>query len=329
MPLIALLKSFLTALTAQPSPLGSKREEASGDILLNNHIPDVQSLRPAHEIPIEMVGVENVYRTICLENVKGRLCMGAKIDMFVDLPKERRGAHVSRSIEALIDLIGLERYNSFETFEKALELLCRELLSRHEYARNAKIRARIKFPYEYLDPQLNLNDAVPVNLVVSVKADKGSNYTAKEVCVEVIGMTVCPCAQQVCNRLLNTTDTKFTPSHTQRTRLKLCVTSRKGPIDVNELVAAALNSFSAPVLSYLKRDKECKLVIRGFENAKLVEDVVRDALFQAYQRLKSTLEPDAVIKVDVKSYESIHPFNVRARARHLLRELSTLINNSE
>lgn len=271
-------------------------------------LPDVQASKPTYSIPIKRVGVEGVYRRVCLSDAESRICLDAYIDMFVDLPKDQRGVHVSRFIEALREVLDVVELKDLKNFEEAIEKLGKELLKVHNYIVNAEVRVRTVFLYGYHDKELNLHENVPVRFSMSTKINRYRDTMTRKLCIEVMGMTVCPCAQQVCGYVLKKV-TPYTPSHTQRAKLKLCLSSTK-LIDVRDLIEASLQSFSIPVFSYLKRDKECEVILKSFENAKFAEDVAREVLYLVYHRLKDVIEPEAIININIKSLESIHPFNM-------------------
>lgn len=274
--------------------------------------PDVQSSKPVYSVPIHRVGVKNVYRKICLKGSRGKTCLDAHIDIFIDLPKDQRGIHVSRNIEAVLDVFEVIEYTSFTSIEEAIEKLCRQLLEKHNYANDAEVKLSTVFLYDYVDTSLNLKEYVPVKLSISSKISREKKDVTKKMCIEVTGMTVCPCALQVCSYVLNMQD--YAPSHTQRTVLRICITTKQF-VDAAELVEIALNSFSIPVFSYLKRDKECKMILRGFSNAKFAEDVVRSVLRGIYEKFNKKLDRSSMIYVSLRSFESIHPFDLLASTK--------------
>ncbi|MEM0371561.1 MAG: GTP cyclohydrolase, FolE2/MptA family [Ignisphaera sp.] len=280
--------------------------------------PDVQASKPLYSIPIARVGVREVYRRICIVSSRGNTCLDAYIDILIDLPKSQRGIHVSRNIEAMLDVFSVIEHSSFKSLEEAIENLCRELLKKHDYANSAEVRLSSTFLYEYKDLDLDVKEYVPVKLSIKSKVRRESNNVRRKFCIEVVGMTVCPCALQVCSYILNTDE--FAPSHTQRTKLKICL-STESLIDVADLVDIALNSFSIPVFSYLKRDKECKMILKGFKNPKFAEDVVRSALYGVYRKFSEKIDPDSLVYVSVNSFESIHPFNLSAEAKYTINDL--------
>ncbi|MEM1678240.1 MAG: GTP cyclohydrolase, FolE2/MptA family [Ignisphaera sp.] len=286
--------------------------------------PDVQSSKPLYSIPIDQVGVKGVYRRVCIGGSRGSTCLDTYIDILVDLPKAQRGIHVSRNIEAALDVFSIIEYASFTSLEEAIESLCRELLTRHSYASYAEAKLSTTFLYEYRDSDLDLKENIPVKLSIKSRVSRGDSSVHRKLCIEVIGMTVCPCALQLCSYTLNTVG--YAPSHTQRAKLKICISTVNSFIDVAELIEIALNSFSIPVFSYLKRDKECKMILKGFGNAKFAEDVVRTALYGLYERFGRKLAPDSMVYISIRSFESIHPFDLFVATRYSMGELANYLS---
>lgn len=292
---------------------------------IDTSIPDIQSSKPLYSIPIDRVSVKGVYRRICLKGVRGSICFDARIDLAIDLPKEQRGIHVSRNIEATLDVFKIIEYDNFKTLEEATERLCRELLSKHSYASNAEVVFSTTFLYDYADKSLGLVEHIPVKLSIRSKISRENNKISRRICIEVIGMTVCPCALQVCRHVLNLSS--YAPSHTQRARLRLCIDTHQESIDIGDVIEIALSSFSTPVFSHLKREKECKLILKGFENTKFAEDVVRETLYSMYKKFSDKLSGDTVIYIDLRSFESIHPFDLYVSAKYRLGELAKLLES--
>lgn len=286
--------------------------------------PDVQSSKPLHPVPIDRVGVKGVYRRICIAGSRGSTCLDAYIDVMIDLPKDQRGVHVSRNIEAALDVFSIIEYSSFTSLEEAIENLCRELLNKHSYASNAEARILTTFIYEYSDRDLKLREHIPVKLSIKSRVSRGDGSVYRRLCVEVVGMTVCPCALQVCSYTLNTPG--YAPSHTQRAKLKMCISTVNSFVDVGDIVEIALNSFSTPVFSYLKRDRECMVILKGFENARFAEDVVRAALHGLYRRFGEKIPRESSIYISLRSFESIHPFDLFVSTRYSMGELAEYLS---
>ncbi|MEM1526794.1 MAG: GTP cyclohydrolase I FolE2 [Ignisphaera sp.] len=292
---------------------------------MSKEVPDIQSSKPVYSIPIKRVGIEGVYRRVCLGDTGNKICLDTHIDMFVDLPKDQRGIHVSRCLEVLRDTFDVIELKDLANFEEAIERLSKELLNKHDYVMSAEVRIKTVFLYNYYNEELDIHENVPIRFSMIAKVDRREETMLRKLCIKVLGMSVCPCAQQVCSYMLRSKSI-YSPSHTQRAELKICVSSRNF-IDVKDIIEASLRSFSIPVFSYLKRDKECKVILKGFENPKFAEDIAREALYLIYSKLRNVVEPDATISIRIKSLESIHPFNMVVRSRFKFNEINDFLSD--
>ena len=79
-------------------------------------IKDVQSQRDTRNIPIDKVGIKNLrYPVTVRDRREGRQATVASINMYVDLPHEYKGTHMSRFVEMLHLLkteVSLKRFST-------------------------------------------------------------------------------------------------------------------------------------------------------------------------------------------------------------------------
>lgn len=284
-------------------------------------LPDVQNRRPAVEICLSKVCISGFYKRICL-NVDGSdICLDAKMSACVNLPRNQRGIHVSRNVEAIIEAIGETKFAGFKKLEEALHNLTRTLLNKHTYASMAETSLRTLYIHRY--SSFMGMDEVPTILMIR---DKLWRDDREELTIGVMvkGMTVCPCAQEVYAYMEKLqSQLPHVPSHSQRTLASVNITLNRldNGIDLARLIDAVINSFSAPVLNYLKREGEYRLVRRAFENPRFVEDVARSLVFNVYEVFTNELRDEDRIAVKVVSFESIHPYNLYAYSSYSIKEL--------
>ena len=289
-------------------------------------LPHVQCDQPDIPIKIDKVCVKGIYRRICLNTDDSSICLNARINACIDLPKNQKGIHVSRNVETILETLGETRFTGFKKLEEALRNITHMLLNKHNYAYRAEASISTLYLYKYGDERIsNYVDEIPVTLVLrDVLLRDG--YEEVTIGVKMRGMTVCPCAQQVYAAMENLS-LPNAPSHSQRAMIYLGVKVHGGDsdgIDLNNIIKAALDSFSAPVLNFLKRDSEYRLVKKAFENPRFVEDVTRHAIYNVYKILKDSLKDDDKVFVKVVSYESIHPFNLYSYSTYKVKELREL-----
>jgi GTP cyclohydrolase I len=69
---------------------------------LESTMKDVQNQRDTRNIPIDKVGIKNLrYPVTVRDRREGRQATVANISMYVDLPHEYKGTHMSRFVEML------------------------------------------------------------------------------------------------------------------------------------------------------------------------------------------------------------------------------------
>jgi GTP cyclohydrolase-4 len=239
----------------------------------------------------------------------------------VNLPRNQRGIHVSRNVEAIIEAIGETKFAGFKKLEEALHNLTRTLLNKHTYASMAETSLRTLYIHRY--SSFMGMDEVPTILMIRDKLWRDGREELT-IGVMVKGMTVCPCAQEVYAYMEKLqSQLPHVPSHSQRTLASVNITLNRldNGIDLARLIDAVINSFSAPVLNYLKREGEYRLVQRAFENPRFAEDVARSLVFNVYEVFTNELRDEDRIAVKVVSFESIHPYNLYAYSSYSIKEL--------
>jgi len=281
--------------------------------LAHNNIGDVQNEKPQLSLAIEKIGVKKVHRRINLNTSTQVFSYDAELNAFIDLPKNQRGAHISRIIEAILDVIDDGEKKRFKNLEELLEAICKALLSKNPYASRAEVEMKTIY---YLDTNLNLNfikekipEAVNVTFTVSKRRGYETNWITG---IIMEGLTVCPCAQAVYSAL-EKVNSENGLSHTQRTKVFIQVKTNRMPIPIEWLVEAVSDAFSAPALSLLKRVQEYKLIKAAFKKPRFIEDVIRQVIFKVASKLNDEDFPlSTELFIEAESHESVHPFNAYA-----------------
>jgi len=295
--------------------------------LTHTTIGDVQNEKPRLSLTINKIGVKGVHRRINLCTSTQTLSYDVELNAFIDLPKDLRGAHMSRIIEAILEAMDEGRKKRFKNLEELLECMCKILLSKNPYASKAEVEAKTIRYFESDFTGEKIPEAVNVTFVVSIQRDREADWS---IGIGMEGLTVCPCAQAVYSALEKVASNNGL-SHTQRTKISVEVKTNGTSTPVEWLVNAVVNAFSAPVLSLLKRRQEYELIKAAFKNPKFIEDVIRQVLFQVSSKLRDEGFPsNTEILVEGESYESVHPFNAYASTQATLGEvLKELALNNE
>jgi len=235
----------------------------------------------------------------------------AEVDLLVDLPEWRRGVDLSRQNRALYEVLPSAR----DPLELA-RLGARALLDALSYASRAQVSVRLETlrrapPNGSFEPYL-------IEAVSSLDRRGGSRET---LAVEVTATTSCPCTQELLRTLfrLRGVESPGLATHTQRARFRVEVSARAVEgVGAEDLVEAAEAGASSPVRAVLRRPQEAELVLSMLENSLLAEDAVREIAF----RLASLdLPGDAVVRVTVRTQESVHAHDIYAELEETVERL--------
>jgi len=244
-------------------------------------IADVQSSADTRRIPINKVGIKDIRHPVKIRDRSGgEQATIANFSMYVNLPHNFKGTHMSRFVEILNQH---EREISVKSFKEMLL----EMTERLE-AETGHIEMR--FPYF-------VNKAAPVSGVQSLldydvtfigESIKGHRQTILKVVVPVTSL--CPCSKKISDR----------GAHNQRSHVTLTVRTTEF-VWIEELIDIVESQASCELFGLLKRPDEKLVTERAYDNPKFVEDMVRD--------IAASLNKDKRISgyiVESENFESIH-----------------------
>ena len=244
-------------------------------------IPDVQSSADTRQIPINKVGIKDIRHPVRIaERNGGEQHTVASFNMYVNLPQDFKGTHMSRFVEILNQH---ERELTVQSFKEMLG----EMVERLE-AQSGHIE--MTFPYF-------INKAAPVSGVESLldyevsfigEIHDGRPEMYLKVVVPVTSL--CPCSKNISER----------GAHNQRSHVT--VTARLDDfVWIEEIVELVEQEASCELYGLLKRPDEKFVTERAYDNPKFVEDMVRDvaARLNADDRI-------GYYVVESENFESIH-----------------------
>ena len=284
---------------------------------------DVQNRKIETGIRLTKVGVRGVMKPVRVKRDKDIALindtLNCDIDVFVDLPAEQKGSHLSRNLEILREIVDEGVRRPVSGIETLAVNICSKLLDKHEYAGTAE--ASIVAEYFRNSKTPRGRDTLEVyTLMGEAYAIRGTGIS-KTIGVEVIGMTACPCAQETVSNALDCKGDAAVMSHNQRNICTVSMTMDENVnVEANDLIDIAEASFSSPTYEILKRDDEATVVINAHNNPKFVEDVVRDVLWRIVEKY-TDLPDDVHILVRSESEESIHKHNAFAERQTTLGDL--------
>lgn len=243
---------------------------------------DVQNLSDHRNINIDKVGVKDIrYPLTVMDKNNGVQHTVASVNMYVNVPREFKGTHMSRFIEILNAFHGHLDIREFSTVLEALQ----------EHLQAESAHMEITFPYfiRKLSPVTESAGLMEYRCRVAGSLDRKKGYDlVLEVNVPIT--TVCPCSKEISEH----------GAHNQRGMVRLAVRFKRF-IWIEDLIHLVEEAASCDVFSVLKRPDEKYVTECAYENPKFVEDVVRDIAFG--------LKTDQNVRwflVDVENFESIH-----------------------
>jgi len=150
-------------------------------------------------VHLTRVGVKGVKKLLKIERESKRpIVLLPTFDAYVDLPSTQRGIHMSRNPEAISEVLE----EAVEGSAMEVESLCAEivnlLLEKHTYAKRAEVSMKSDFMIMKKSPVTKHKTQEMVNIMadaIGYRTDEGV-VIRKMIGAEVVGMTVCPCAQE-------------------------------------------------------------------------------------------------------------------------------------
>ena len=245
------------------------------------NIADVQSSKDSRQIPINKVGIKDIRHPVRIRDRDGgEQHTVASFNMYVNLPHNFKGTHMSRFVEILNEH---EREISVKSFKEILAEMTKRLEAEAGHI-------EMNFPYF-------INKKAPVSKVQSLldydvtfigEHKKGQSCTILKVVVPVTSL--CPCSKKISDY----------GAHNQRSHVTLTVRTKEF-VWIEDLIDIVEAMASCELYGLLKRPDEKYVTERAYDNPKFVEDMVRDIA------VKLNEDPRiAGYIVESENFESIH-----------------------
>ena len=246
-----------------------------------SNIADVQNSLDVRQIPIDKVGIKDIRHPVKVrDRTGGEQYTVANFNMYVNLPHNFKGTHMSRFVE----ILNSQEYElSVESFKQMLSEMTERLEAQAGHI-------EMSFPYF-------VNKRAPVSGVQSL-IDYQVTFIGEirdgKPCMQikvVVPMTsLCPCSKEIAQY----------GAHNQRSHVTVSVRTR-GFVWIEDLIDLVEHQASCELYGLLKRPDEKYVTERAYDNPKFVEDMVRDVA----ARLNDD-ERIAGYIVESENFESIH-----------------------
>ena len=247
-------------------------------------IADVQNLEDTRRIDIDKVGIKGIRHPIRVKDRSGgEQHTIATFNMYVYLPHNFKGTHMSRFVEILNNH---DTEITVESFQEMLPEMTRKLDS-------ASGNIDMTFPYF-------VNKAAPVSGVKSLldyevtfigEIVKGKPVMTLKVVVPVTSL--CPCSKKISDY----------GAHNQRSHVTVRARIAPGPhfLWIEDIIDLVEAEASCQLYGLLKRPDEKYVTERAYDNPTFVEDMVRDVA----NRLNLDKRIEYYV-VESENFESIH-----------------------
>ena len=288
---------------------------------------DIQNEEDTRKVPLKKVGVRGVkYPVTVLDKNHKTQNTTARVDLFVNLPHNFKGTHMSRFIEVF------HKYHSDITMQHFLDML-EEMRTRLD-AQMAY--GRIEFPY-FIEKKAPVTQAAGImeytcayegevsgvggggeslplgsDLRSSPTPSNGDNQqswfaprNAPQSCrkfyvtIEVPIATLCPCSKAISEY----------GAHNQRGTVKVRLLY-KDFFWIEDVISMIEDAASTPLYTLLKRKDEKYVTEHAYDNPRFVEDLVRE-VFLGLKKMGFEH-----FSVEAETDESIHNHNAYACAEN-------------
>ena len=245
------------------------------------NIADVQATSDNRQIPINKVGIKGIRHPVRVrDRSSGEQHTIATFNMYVNLPHNFKGTHMSRFVEILNQH---EREISVESFQDMLSEMTKVLDADSGHI-------EMSFPYfvNKQAPVSKVESLLDYDVTIIGAINNGEATTTLKVVVPVTSL--CPCSKKISDY----------GAHNQRSHVTVTVTTKEF-IWIEDLIDTIESEASCEIFGLVKRPDEKWVTERAYDNPKFVEDMVRDvaAHFNADERVTAYI-------VESENFESIH-----------------------
>jgi GTP cyclohydrolase-4 len=294
---------------------------------------DVQARVPAVPVGLSRVGVTGVEKVV---RIREELFF-ARLECFVDLSRDQKGAHMSRFEEVVNEAIGEVVLTESPFRAETLARDIAQLVRTRQGAARAEVTIEARYPEHKPAPVSGVSTQEIYTL--HGRAVALQSGTRHMVGVSATGITACPCAQELVAARAATRLAEqegFTEkqigrilaqvpvaTHNQRGLGTLrigCLEGCEAEIDAKTLLQIVEGSMSSEIYELMKRSDEVEVVEKAHRRPRFVEDCVREMVAGVVAAFPQ-LDGASFISARQENLETIHQHNVVAERHGLLAEL--------
>jgi GTP cyclohydrolase I len=251
-------------------------------------LPDTQGLLDTRNLPINKVGIKDILHPVVIKQRSGEnQSTVANFNMYVNLPHNFKGTHMSRFVHILNDH---EDHITVDTFKQMIQemLVLLEAESGH---------VEMTFPYfiKKTAPATKVQSLLDYTVTFIGEIKDGISNLKVKVLVPVTSL--CPCSKKISSY----------GAHNQRSHVTVTVNIKEF-IWIEEIIDIVEKEASSELYALLKRPDEKHVTELAYDNPKFVEDMVRDIAshFSDDDRITEYV-------VESENFESIHNHSAYAQ----------------
>lgn len=255
-----------------------------------NPISDIQSSQDNRHIPIDRVGIKDIKHPIVVSDRSGgEQHTVARFNMYVSLPHNFKGTHMSRFVEILNN-------HEYEITVESFKRIIKEMV---EILDAESGHIEMTFPYfmKKKAPVSGVQSLMDYEVTFIGEIHDKKPVVSVKIIVPVTSL--CPCSKDISER----------GAHNQRSHVTILVRMRDF-IWIEDLIETVEKVASCELYGLLKRPDEKFVTERAYDNPKFVEDLVRDVAvrFNEDDRISA-------YTVESENFESIHNHSAYAMLR--------------
>jgi GTP cyclohydrolase I/GTP cyclohydrolase-4 len=268
----------------------------------------------------------------------------AKLECFVDLGSEQKGAHMSRFEEVVNEAIGEVVLKESPFRAETLAKQIAELVRERQGADRAEVTIEARYPEHKPAPVSGVRTQEIYTL--HGRAVALPTGTRRIIGVSATGMTACPCAQELvaARARKRLQDEDFTDeqielvfehvpvaTHNQRGLGTLhigCLEECDAEIDAATLLEIVEGSMSSEIYELMKRSDEVEVVEKAHRRPRFVEDCVREMVAGVVKAFPE-LQGASFVSARQENLETIHQHNVVAERHGLMSELRSEVEGGQ
>lgn len=244
-------------------------------------LPDHAAEQDDRDLDIDKVGIKGLAYPISVWDRRNEnQHTVADVNLYVALPREFKGTHMSRFVEILDSHRG----------EMTLRNIPRVLSAIQRRLEAQVAHLEVSFPYFVAKKAPVSGVESLMNYKCTFRAAKDGDELDFVLAVQVPVKTLCPCSKAVSDY----------GAHNQRSLVDVEVRSSSF-IWIEDVIDVVEGCASAPLYALLKREDEKYVTEQAYDNPKFVEDLVRDVVLGLRK-----LEGVSWIRVQTENRESIH-----------------------